>query len=90
MKLDVVPHQIPGIEIVSFAVKIPNTIVQGLEEERSVIAQELESDRGIVGTITIFKKSAMVWCGWGQLTRTSRTSFAQRTLPFTTVIGSGT
>jgi hypothetical protein len=53
MKLDVVPHQIPGIEIVSFAVKIPNTIVQGLEEERSVIAQELESDRGIVGTITI-------------------------------------
>mmetsp|Transcript_23693 Transcript_23693/g.27947 ORF Transcript_23693/g.27947 Transcript_23693/m.27947 type:complete len:202 (-) Transcript_23693:58-663(-) len=47
-----------NIEVVSFAVSIPN-IIDGIE---------MDSEGGIVvGTVTFMNKSAMIWIGWGDI-----------------------
>ena len=63
----------PAIEISSFGVRIPSTIIVQGQEEELATAPDLENDRGIVGTITIMGNSVMVWFGWGQLVSSSNT-----------------
>ena len=62
---DVVPMD-PRMEISSFAVELPSTILQGLDEPDISNSIRL-GDKGMVGTIVYLKKSVMIWFGWGQL-----------------------
>jgi len=50
-----------NIDVVSFAVFIPNAI-DGLEMDR----REKEGST-VVGTVTFMNKSAMIWIGWGDI-----------------------
>lgn len=70
--LDIAPLKIvensnpPGMEVLSFGVKLPSEMFRRHPEGPEA------SNVGVVGTITLFaQKSAMIWFGFGSLT-TSR------------------
>lgn len=69
----VVAEKDPRMEILSFAVALPPSIVQGWDEppidddSNSGILGLIGSNQGIVGTIVLLKTSVMIWFGWGQL-----------------------
>merc|ERR1719491_1449187 len=50
-----------NIDVVSFAVSIPN-IIDGIDIDRG----EKEGST-VVGTVTFMNKSAMIWIGWGDI-----------------------
>jgi len=58
------------MEVLEFAVSLPPAILREWDEptDTNPSRQDLGlADRGIVGTITLFKKAAMIWFGWGRV-----------------------
>lgn len=56
----------PRIQVLHFAVKLPPTALQGLDEPTPRVPVHV-GDMGVVGTITLLNKSAMIWFGWGRV-----------------------
>jgi hypothetical protein len=61
----VVLREKPRMDISSFAVILPPSALQDLDEP-PVASVDL-GNQGIVGTIAVMKSSIMIWFGWGQL-----------------------
>ena len=58
------------IRVQSFAVALTSGVLQGLDKpthHSSCMVPLLSDDAGIVGSITSFKNSAMIWMGWGTI-----------------------
>ena len=58
----------PNIAVIPFAVALPTSLLQGLDEptpKGSPLA--LMGENGIVGTVILLNKSVQVWVGWGKL-----------------------
>mmetsp|Transcript_1211 Transcript_1211/g.1538 ORF Transcript_1211/g.1538 Transcript_1211/m.1538 type:complete len:97 (-) Transcript_1211:527-817(-) len=59
------------VRIIPFALSIPPSTLQGWDEP--VIEEDKEqqltqtSEVGVVGTLTMMEKSAIIWLGWGKL-----------------------
>lgn len=51
--------------VLPFAVPLPDSIAQGLDEP--TIKNPAIPEKGIVGSITKFGSSAMIWFGWGNV-----------------------
>ena len=71
---EIVVETLPAqIDITEFAVSLPSSIVQGLDEPK--ISDEIGGllhGEGLVGTIIYTpNKSANIWLGWGATTPTS-------------------
>lgn len=54
------------IDVINFAVDIPPSALQGLDEPSPEMPSPSDNV-GVVGTITLLNKSALVWFGWGRL-----------------------
>ena len=72
------------VEIIPFALRLPASVFQGVHEDEPtttttrpnmmMMETALLSDTGIVGTITLLKKSVLIWFGWGKLQVTTSSS----------------
>lgn len=62
----------PRIQVINFAVEIPPSALQAFDEPMPRLPVPL-GDLGVVGTITVLRKSAMIWLGWGQIRKTDHT-----------------
>lgn len=56
----------PRIQVIHFAVELPPSALQGMDEPAPQMPTPADNV-GVVGTITLLNKSAMVWFGWGRL-----------------------
>lgn len=63
-ELAVIPLPTPAIQVLSFGVELPASIVQG-PKEPDLKRPPLPCPCVITGTISIFQKSVMIWFGWG-------------------------
>jgi len=62
-----VEEQSPRIKVINFAVELPPSALQGMDEPAPQMPTPADNV-GVVGTITLLNKSAMIWFGWGQVT----------------------
>ena len=63
-----------AIHVIPFAVRLPTSVFQSTAEEASSLTMiqnpqlaALLLETGIVGTITVLRKSVLIWFGWGKL-----------------------
>ena len=56
-----------SLEVIPFAVRLPASIFQGFAEPDVPPQMAVHDDTGVVGTITVMRKSVMIWFGWGIL-----------------------
>ena len=66
MKSQDVEEVSPRIQVLHFAVELPLTAMQGFDEPAPRVPVNV-GDMGVVGTITLLNKSAMIWFGWGRI-----------------------
>lgn len=83
--IDIVPIT-PCLDVSEFAVAIPASISQGLDEPQ--IQESVGNIGGIVGTIIYAEKSATIWLGWGDII-TSDTSNRENQTNAIRMIGTG-
>jgi len=55
-----------NIRVECFAVGLTSSVLQGFDEPH-IIRTMHDDTVGIVGTITLFKNSTMIWMGWGKI-----------------------
>lgn len=61
------------LEHTSFAVRLPASIFQAFDEPNvNPVMAAILQDTGVVGTITVMRKSVMIWFGWGKLESSSQ------------------
>ena len=58
----------PRIQVVNFAVELPPSALQGLDEPLPQMPAPADN-LGVVGTITLLNQSAIIWFGWGRMAR---------------------
>lgn len=56
----------PRIQVIHFCVELPPSALQGPDEPVSKMPAPTDNV-GVVGTITVLNKSALIWYGWGRL-----------------------
>ena len=83
--VDVVPMK-SCLDVSEFAVGIPDSITQGLDEPQ--IHESLGNIGGIVGTIIYAEKSATIWLGWGDIIASDMSNEENETRP-SRMIGTG-
>ena len=66
VKLQDVEEVSPRIQVIHFAIKLPPTALHGFDEPTPLVPVSV-GDVGVVGTITLLNKSAMIWFGWGRI-----------------------
>jgi hypothetical protein len=70
----------PRIQVLHFAVELPPTALQGFDEPAPRVPAHA-GDVGVVGTITLLNKSAMIWCGWGKMQSNNSEKTVARGIP---------
>jgi hypothetical protein len=79
--IDEVP---PRIQVIHFSVELPPSALQGPDEPVSKMPTPVDNV-GVVGTITVLNKSAVIWYGWGRVvpaaTTTDKSSLSANGVP---------
>jgi hypothetical protein len=70
----------PRIQVLHFAVALPPTAMQGFDEPMRRAPVNF-GDMGVVGTITLLNKSAMIWFGWGRIVEQRQSDRTARGIP---------
>jgi hypothetical protein len=70
----------PRIQVLHFAVELPPTALQGFDEPAPRVPVHA-GDVGVVGTITLLNKSAMIWFGWGRIQSNNSEKTLARGIP---------
>lgn len=70
----------PRIQVLHFAVGLPPTALRGFDEPAPRVPVHA-GDVGVVGTITLLNKSAMIWFGWGRLQNNNSEKTVARGIP---------
>jgi hypothetical protein len=81
----------PRIQIQQFAVALPTSTLQGLEEPtpKGAAVNSLIGDNGVVGSIIYLQNSVTVWVGWGKIDMSSTSSETQSITSHSSSIGTG-
>ena len=66
-----------AVEVIPFALRLPLSVFQSVDEAPSSLVMmnpqlsAVLQDTGIVGTITLLRKTILIWFGWGKLVSSS-------------------
>ena len=63
-ELSINPLSEAAVQIEAFGIELPQSVVQGFDEP--TLLKPNPSPIVVVGTISRFRKSVMIWFGWGQ------------------------
>lgn len=67
--MEVVPIETNNFNVIDFGVALPSSILH--ESQVSMSPNIGIGDSGIVGVITLFNKSVLIWFGWGRVYTTA-------------------